>query len=158
MLASDSFLEKFNDLPPFQSGLVYEALDGIAKKVVIGNHIMSVHAQASHLAALKKNDDVLFILTNDGPFIIARRSQRNEKPAPMFQENSGETISLHYGKSAIHISALGEVLIQTPNSFISLSPHGSIKIQAENVKPKAKKNIKLTADHCIDLNSPDEVI
>ncbi len=156
MRAHDFLLEKFNDLPPFRSGRVCEVVDGIAKKVAIRNHILEVYTQASHLSELKRNDEVLFMLTDDGPFIIARRLKHNEKPQTTFQAKDGETISLQFGKSALHISARGEILIQTPNSFISLCPHGNIKMQAENINQKAKKNIKLNAQRHIELNSPQE--
>ena len=156
MRAHDLFLEKCNDLPPFRSARVHEVENGIAKKISIESQIIVVHAQAAHLNALEYNDDILFLMLDEGPFILARALKQNEKPAVGFQNHQGEAISLRFGNSVLHISAQGEILIQTPSSFISLSPHGNIEMQAENIKQKAKKNIKLNANKHIELNSPSD--
>lgn len=114
---------------------IHTANNGIAKTLVVNGHIETVYAQASHLPPLQINDEVLYLETAKGIFIIARALHTDESPVVAFQaQNAG--LNLSFGSTNIHISQSGD-----------------IKLRAKSIQHKSQEDIELNAGRHIKLNS-----
>lgn len=113
---------------------------GIAKIISVNNKNMRVYAQAAHLNALQPNDEVLFVATEQGPYVIARSLRSSEKP------------TINFANANIFITAAGDIHLQTKKASLTLTATGVVKMSGQTILQQSDGDINFSAGENIHLN------
>lgn len=119
---------------------VFFTESGIAKVVLSQGANLKIYAQAAHIGALQPNDEVLFIDTESGAYIIARSLRGNERP------------QFNLGNANIFVSEAGDIHLQTAKAQLVITAAGEIQMSAIEIKQQAQQDLHLSAKRHIHLN------
>ena len=132
---------------------IVETDHNVAKLIRFNNKTYSVYAQASHLPAFNKNDEVLCQLTEKGAFILAKSAHPLEKPKVSFEQKDKETLVLNFGKANIIIQKNGCIDLINDKSTIKMDTNGNVQVEAKHIKQHSKDCIEINADRHVYLNT-----
>ncbi len=124
---------------------VTEADKGIAVAIWHADGDLPVTHQASHVPALEKGDEVLYLHIEVGAYIIARSLQGGERPAKHWQHCSDGKVEMRVGLSLFSLEKSGAVQIKTPHADLSIDQHGKVEINCMELIQAAQGAVQINS-------------
>lgn len=140
-------------------GKVVTAKEGVAMLVAENGNGMKVCGWAADASALQYNDEVFYVVTTKGAYILGRILRENEFriPRPHFVQTGEGTLQLNFGAVQITIQQDGKVEFKTPHASLKLDADGQVHISGKTITQKATEEIELNAGGHIKLTCPEAV-
>jgi hypothetical protein len=126
-----------------QIAKVKQVENGLAKTVLHYGKTLQVYAQAAHVGPLQAGDEILFLESNKGPYIVAQTFIAG----PPFIGQQPQT--------QIRTTPEGDIYLTTGKASLRLTADGKIELQGVQMSQHAADKIEITAENYIALNCRD---
>lgn len=130
---------------PGEISRVTKVRNGIARELWHPDRNLAVVCQASHVPALEEGDDVLYMQTQAGVYIIARTLKGDELPAKYWQQSRGDKVELSVGKSFFCMEKSGAIQIKTPHADLTINPQGKVEINSTELIQAAQGAVQINS-------------